>query len=237
MLILHALPPIYDEPSASPFVIKAMCLLGMAGLAWRPDYKADIRKAPKKKFPVLVDDGQVIDDSAAIRRHLETRHGAAFELGMSNEDKANAHMLTRMVEEHLYFTAVYNRWANEASWADLKAVFFSDLPPVIRSILPGVIRRDILKSLNGQGIGRMSEAEIAGRLAQDLNALKTALGDKQFLFGDAPTAADASAGPMIAALSSGDIETRLSRLVNEDAALTAYRERVRAALYPKDAAG
>ncbi len=55
MLKLMTYKPAFGEPSASPFCTKAICLLNMSGLDWKPEYTSDPRKAPMAKLPVLRD--------------------------------------------------------------------------------------------------------------------------------------------------------------------------------------
>jgi glutathione S-transferase len=84
----------------------------------------------------------------------------------------------------------------------------------------------------GQGVGRHSGDERLARAGKDIQAVMALLADKPFLFGDTPTAADASVAPMIACMAASPTETMLSKRINADAPLMAYLERVRSALYP-----
>jgi hypothetical protein len=40
-------------PTFSPFCLKAMCLLEMAGQAWEPEYALDLSTMPLGKVPVF----------------------------------------------------------------------------------------------------------------------------------------------------------------------------------------
>lgn len=236
MLILQSFPAARGEPSMSPFCVKAMCLLRMAGLEWRADFEADVRKAPKAKFPVLIDGAETIADSAAIRAHLEAKAGVDFDAGLDARDLALSHALVRMAEEHLYFIVLHESWAPDDAWAATRASAFGRLPPVLRSVVPPMVRRIVKRDLRGQGTGRFSDDERAERGGRDLAAIRAALGEGPFLFGDAPTAADASVGPMLGSLRGGAVSTKLREMVAQDDALTAYLYRVRVALYPPEAA-
>ena len=70
MLTLHIFGPAYGLPEGSPFGIKAIMLLKLAGLPFETK-RSDLRKAPRRKLPVLDDDGEIIPDSTFIRMHLE----------------------------------------------------------------------------------------------------------------------------------------------------------------------
>jgi glutathione S-transferase len=231
MIILHAYSPAFNEPSASPFVVKAMCLLEMSGLDWRPVFSNDPRKAPKAKFPVLVDGDVIVPDSGQIAEYLTVK-GATFNAGLSPTEVAQGHVLSRMVEEHLYFTIVQDRWARDENWVIIREKYFGHLPWVLRQFVPGLVRKQALRSLNGQGVGRHTYEEATARAGQDINAVAMQLADQPFLFGDAPKQADASVGAMLGAIADGPTDTALRRLVDDHATLPAYLERLRAAIYP-----
>ncbi|MFA9473514.1 MAG: hypothetical protein ACERJ2_02990 [Filomicrobium sp.] len=62
--------------------MKAMVLLMMAGLDYETG-QCDLRKAPEKKGPVLVDDDEVVPDTSFIRKHIEKTYGHDFDAGLS----------------------------------------------------------------------------------------------------------------------------------------------------------
>ena len=232
MMILQAFGPAFGQPSPSPFCVKAMCLLTMAGVKWKPDFTADIRKAPRGKFPVLVDGDRTIPDSGEIQQHLETHHGADFDAGLSATERAHGHMMIRMADEHLYHACVYDRWFRDDNWAVLRDTYFAAMPWPLRAVVPGIVRKSALNNLRGQGIGRMTYDEMVARAEDDLCALDQVIGDAGFLFGDRPTAADASIGPLLAAIASGPNETPLRECVQKRPAMMAYVTRIETAIYP-----
>lgn len=61
MITLHVFGPGLGLPDPSPFVSKAHMLLKLAGLDYQA-LRADVRKAPKEKLPVIIDEGQTIAD-------------------------------------------------------------------------------------------------------------------------------------------------------------------------------
>lgn len=226
--------PHKGEPSASPFCVKAICLLKMAGVEFETVVGSDPRKAPKGKFPMLETGDRKIADSESIRAYLETEHGVDFDAGLSAEDKAMSHAIIRMFDEHTYFTLLSERWMNEESWANLQSEFFGDIPKLMRGFVSNMIRKSIVSSAKAQGIGRHSADERAARASQDLDVVKTVLGDKPFLFGDTPTAADASVVPVLRSLAILPCETKIKHLVTKDEALMAYIERAKQSVMYKD---
>ena len=231
MLKLVTFPPAFGAPSASPFGVKALCLLKLVGAEFEL-VAGDPRKAPKGKLPMLVDGDVTIPDSEAIRGHLEQKFNVDFDAGLSLEQRATSRAVIRMCDEHLYFLLVCDRWLNDANWAVVKEQFFGMIPALVRGFVTKKIRQKVRDNMHAQGVGRHSVEEQFGRADKDIKAILALLGDKPFLFGDTPTAADASAAPVLAAMAGSPTETMLSQRINADAPLLAYLDRVREALYP-----
>lgn len=233
MLKLTVYPPGLGEISGSPFSTKAICLMEMSGLDYRLDVQPDPRKTPKGKFPLLKDETDTIPDSDQIRDYLETRYGVDFEPNLTPEQKAVGRLIIRTLEENVYFAIVANRWLQDDHWAVTKGAFFKGMPPVIRRVIANRIRKGVIAQTKGQGMGRHSEPERVARVAKDLAAIGEILGDKQFLFGDSPTAADATAVPMMRAQAFFPLENPLSNLVLNNPKLAAYIERGAQEMYPQ----
>ena len=229
MITLLTFPPQFGEPSASPFGVKAICLLNMSGQDWKIG-NADPRKMPKQKLPVLKVGERLIPDSENIRVYLE-QQGADFDAGLNEAQRATSRAFIRMAEEHLYFHLVTDRWLRDDVWPNTRDTFFGMIPKAMRGFITNKIRKTLRAGLQTQGIGRFTEAERAERVALDLEAIKLQLADKPNLFGDTPTAADASICPMLSALTTIPLPTKVSTLVKKDDTLLAYIARVRAALY------
>ena len=227
MLTLLTFPAGFGDFSLSPFCSKAAYLLQMSGQTWQRRDLNDPRKTPMGKLPVLqLANGELIADTWNIRSYLEEL-GADFDAGLNDDDRATAHLLARMVEEHLYFLLLADRWANDAVWPTLRDAFFAPIPRPIRVPITALIRRNIVKALEGQGVGRMSTTEQFTRADADLTLIADRLSRRPFLMADHPTAADASVAPVIGGLRDGPVETALTRRVRQDAVLSAYVDRMR----------
>jgi len=229
MLNLLSFPTHFDQPGGSPFCLKVICLLNMSGQDWKCSL-ADVRKMPKAKLPVLKVGDKLIPDSENIRSYLE-QQGADFDAGLSDTERAASRAFIRMAEEHLYFHLITDRWLRNDTWPITRDTFFGMIPKLIRGMITSKLRKNLRAGMHTQGIGRFSETERAERVAKDLEAIKLQLGDKPYLFGDAPTAADASICPMLSGLESIPLPTEVSNLVKGDDVLTGYIARMRAALY------
>jgi len=232
MLKLTAFPETFGEPSGSPFVVKTMCFLEQSGQPYDVEVITDPRKAPKQKLPTLTHGSQVIPDSDQIRDYLEATFDIDFDKGLSDEQRAVSCSVIRMLEEHLYFATYSDRWQNDRHWEITKDIYFTDMPAIIGGFITRQIRKGAVAQITGQGMGRHSPEEQATRIAKDVAAVDTLLGDKPFLFGETPSAADYTAVPALAAMSVFPLETRLTKLVKERQNLMNYIKRGRETFYP-----
>ena len=232
MLKLLTYKPGFDQPSLSPFCIKAMILLDLAGVEWEPEWTAIPPKESYGKLPALRTPDGLIADSNFILDWLGTQ-GVDLFPGLDSPQKAQAHAVIRMTEENLRLGIIHARWVCDEGWEQLKPVGFGDLPAVLRLIVPGIIRKDIVKFLKKQGMAQYSDMDRSRSVGADLQALTTLLGNNPWFFGEQPTAVDATVLPVLSILNSLPNDGPLRRLMREQETLMAYVARGRAELYPK----
>lgn len=229
MITLMTYPPAFGQTASSPFCVKAIWLLNMSGQRWIREDTFDPRKMPKQKLPVLQVDDKLIADSENIRACLEGQ-GADFDAGLSEIEKSNSRALIRMAEEHLYFHLVLDRWGDDTVWPVIRDTYFAAIPKPLRGLITRRLRRSVLQGSQFQGLGRFSAGERLERIEPDLRALSTRLWQGPFLFGNRPTAADASVAAMLAAMRATPGMTLLKRRVSEDPILSRYIDRAEAAM-------
>lgn len=233
MLSLIIYNPAFGQPSGSPFCTKALCLLQMSGVKWKPEYSNDPRSAPMAKFPVLRDGETLIADSGIIQKYLEENHDADFGSWLSKEQHATGHALVRMAEEHLYFHIVNDRWGRDKVWKRTMPVYFAQMPAFLRLFVPASLRKQAKAGLNFLGIGRLSEKMLEDRVNDDLKAISTTLADKEFLFGDKACFADAAIVAQLAAMAATPGDTQAAKAVKSNKNLYEYIGRFQAKHYPK----
>lgn len=232
MIQFSLYPAAFGEPTASPFCMKTLCMLTAAGLPFERVDTPDPRKTPNGKLPVIAVDGRVIADSEVIRYYIEDAADIDFDEGLTDRDRAISRALIRMVEEHVYFAIVADRWGEDDNWVHVRETFFKDIPALLRPIITRFIRKQALQQLNGQGMGRHSAEERFDRVRRDIIAISEILGDQPFLFGAHPTAADYSVAPMLRAAIVTPIEKPLAKFIKNDPNLMAYVTRVTDKCYP-----
>jgi glutathione S-transferase len=224
MITLITFGPSFGQPAASPFCIKAIWLLNMSGQKWEREDTADPRKMPKQKLPVIRVSGEIIADSDNIRTHLEAQ-GADFDTGLSDMEKATSRAFIRMAEEHMYFHVVMDRWGDDSVWPTIRDTYFEQIPKLLRGVITGGLRKKLMHGMHAQGLGRLTPAERLARIEPDLLAITTRLWHSPFLFGDRPTAADASVAAMLANMRATPGKTLLKTRVAEDEILCRYIDR------------
>ncbi|MCX7558134.1 glutathione S-transferase family protein [Sulfitobacter sp. F26204] len=224
MITLITFAKTFGQPAASPFCIKAIWLLNMSGQPWLREDTADPRKMPKQKLPAIRVAGNIIPDSDNIRSYLETR-GANFDKGLSDMEKATSRAFIRMAEEHMYFHIVMDRWGNDEVWPIIRDTYFDAIPRLLRGVITSKLRRNCLLGMDRQGLGRLSPQERLERIEPDLKAITTRLWHGPFLFGDRPTAADASVAAMLASMRATPGKSLLKMRIAEDEILCRYIDR------------
>ncbi|CUH51391.1 glutathione S-transferase family protein [Shimia marina] len=218
-------------PTYSPFCLKALCLLEMAGEDWQPEYTTDVTVGPLGKLPFLRFEDRLIPDSSNIEDFLAAR-GADFYPGLSQVDINHAHALKTMVENSLVLGMVHDRWMHPDVWAIMREAFFAEAPSELRDTLAAQAQDSVRAALMAQGIARFSPQDRQARFDKDLAAIETQLGGQEFLFGPTPSAADATIAPVLDMIQRLPAETDLRRAVAAKPTFTPYVARVRAAIYP-----
>ena len=236
MLTLYTFGPGFGLPDPSPFVMKAMILLKMAGVEYAEDRSA-FRRAPKGKLPFIDDNGTIVADSTFIRFYLERRYGVDFDRGLGEAAKAAAWAVERMCEDHLYFAMIEERWMDDANFESGPKTFFKRVPAPLRPLVTAAIRRGIRNTLKSQGIGRHSKTEIAELAGRDIDAIAALLRDRLWLMGAEPCGADATAAAFVAGMMSKTFESPLRARAEGYANLVAYRDRAMAQFFPGLKAG
>jgi glutathione S-transferase len=232
-LIVHGGWSAFGVADFSPACLKLKTYLRMTGV----DYKTalgDPRKAPTKKIPFITHDGATLGDSGLIIEHLKKKLGDPLDGKLTVEQHALGHLVRRTCEESLYWPILLQRWGQDASWPQLAAQFKSIVPPVIGGFIINMIRKDTLKSTWGQGIARHSDDNVVAHARADIDALSIILGDKPYLFGDAPTSYDASLFGSIANALAFPPDGPIAKHGRSKANLVAFVERIKGKYWAKE---
>lgn len=233
---LHKFGDAWGLPDGSPFCLKLESFLREAGIAYEVvpfDFRRSFRKAPKGKLPFIEDgDGTVVGDSTLIIARLSRRCGIDLDGGLDPRQRACSHAFRRMLDEHLYWVAVYSRWMEEAGWKTVRETFFASMPALVRPVATTLAHRQVAAALHAQGLGRHSREDIYAAGVRDVMALSAFLGDDTFFFAAGrPTLLDLWAYAFIAQIIVPPIASPLQEATRTLANLVAHCQRLQARLF------
>jgi glutathione S-transferase len=231
MIKLYTFGPLRNLPDGSPFVVKAMLLLKFAGLPYQ-ERPGGPHKAPKGKLPFIEDDGDVIADSSFIRFHIENKYGFDFDAGLDARDRAIAWTVEKMCDEHLYWAEVHTMWMDDGNFERGMAGYFDIAPAPLRPLIKSFMRRRVGKTLRTQGFGRHSREELEKLAIRDVESIAAILGDKPFLMGGQPCAADAIVWAQLAVFTAPFVQSPISSATRKYGRLVDYVARIGQTYFP-----
>lgn len=230
MLTLLKFGPAFGVPDPSAFVLKLETYLRLTGL----DYKGkpgDVRKTPKQKLPVLIDEGVMIPDSEFAIAHLKQKYGDPLNEGVSAELKARHMALRLALENHTYFMALLFRWLDDENAPLIKETFFSNLG-LMKGVVFKMVQSGMRRTLQGQGLLRHSDAELEALVRADIEMLEQWLGDQLFFGGDTPLEIDCTTFAFIANMIVPDLPSPQMRAARGSEPLIRYHNRMVELAFP-----
>ena len=227
MVKLFIFPPCWGMPSPSPFCIKVEAYLKIAAISYEPIHITDPREGPKGKLPYIqTDEENEIGDSHLIFEYFESKQAVGLDAHLTALQKAICLVTKRMLDEHLAWVVIYSRWVPEKNFKIIRNTFFPDAAGPMKLIASKKVRKNMLQSLEHQGIGRHTEEEIYQLGKEDILALSQLLGEQTYFFGDKPSTLDVTAYAYLASIIHAPIESPLKRFVLDQSNLVSLCERI-----------
>ncbi len=230
MLKLIKFGPQFGVPDPSSFVVKLETYLRLADLEYTSK-NGDVRKAPKGKFPVLMDGDTPIADSQFAIDYLKEKHGDQVNDGLSAGEKAQQHLWRLGLENHTYFMLLAYRWLDKKNAPIMYETFFANMGFMGKFIFK-IVCKDIRRTIKGHGILRHSWQEIDGLIAQDIVALEALLTDRPYFGGDKPREIDCTAFGLICNMIVPEMETPFRDLSRASKPLVDYHNRMTNETFP-----
>jgi glutathione S-transferase len=233
---LHKFGEAWGIADPSPFCLKVESFLREANIAYEVvpfDPRRSFAKAPKGKLPFIEDeDGAVVGDSTLIIGLLSQQCDIDMDAPLGDRERCVSLAFRRMLDEHLYWVAVYSRWFDEPGWSVIRQSFFAGIPRPIRPFAVALARRRMAAALRAQGIGRHSREEIYALGSEDVQGLSRLLCDDTYFFAaNRPTLLDLWAHAFIAEIVAPPIDSPLKRASLALPNLTDHFQRLQARLY------
>lgn len=231
MIQLHEFPLINGK-NISPFCLKVETYCKLANIPFQ-HVDSSPNKAPRKQLPFIDDQGKIIPDSSNILTYLKEAYGNPLDENCSALQHAQGRLLTQMCENTLYFTMAYSRWVDPSNWPTMKQALFADLPPVIKSIVPSLVQRGVIKQLTAQGTAKKPVDEIYRNAAYDLEAIAEILQQQTFAVADHPTSYDATVYAFLVHIVYSQIQSPLEETAQSLPALKYYVDSIEQLLKTK----
>ncbi|MEZ4452666.1 MAG: glutathione S-transferase family protein [Nannocystaceae bacterium] len=232
-IVLWQMTPIWGIPNPSPFCVKVETWLRMAEL---PYVAKSLRGPPKSrsgKLPYIErPNGEVMSDSTLIVETLGRERGVDLDAGLDADQRAQALLIQRLLEEELYWLMVHERWVDPANAPRVMADYFAGMPWIFRTMLVPVIRRQVVAAARGQGVARLPEGLRERKARADVDALAHVLGDHPFVF-DRPSTVDATAYGFLAVALGSPLASPITDMIRGHQNLVDYHARMQAT-YWKD---
>ncbi|GMR36380.1 hypothetical protein PMAYCL1PPCAC_06575, partial [Pristionchus mayeri] len=232
VIYLYQFPRSPVVPNLSPYCLKLETYLRIKNIKYEiiESYRL---KSEKGLMPFIELNGRQIPDSGIIIRHLEKHFDCADRL--TEEEKGVARAVDRMLDCSTLHAIQLDRLVKNGNGRLFASRAVSGLP------LPGFITDRIgerMAAIMGRrmrgALGRLSDEEIRELLKIDLTAINSIVGDKRFLFGDIPSAADCSVFGHVASTYFLPYRQTLSDALDDDLpSLKGLINRIRIHYYPE----
>ena len=228
MIQLYGFGPLWGLSDLSPFVTKVEVYLRLARLPFEmvPFSREGFARAPKGKYPCIVDGDELIADSNFIIEHLKRRYGDPLDTKLTPPERAAGHAIRRMLEENCYWSMVAERWRDTRAAVDNYPPLAGLSPELVQAVVG-----NMLGELHGQGMGRHTadETHLIGRA--DVAALSDLLGERPYLLGNEPSSYDATAYAFVAHVIQPEYDSRMKTFIKTLPNLMGYWDRLSARLY------
>lgn len=215
----------------SPFCMKLEIWLRLAEL----DYTLkpfDPFRAPLGKAPFIRiggEKGELIADSTVIANTLTEREGLPLDAHLDDDQRAKAALMQRVLEEHVYWGFLWQRWIDPTGWAAYRPIIGSsiDVPiPGLKWLMLPFLRRGVVRASHAQGLSRHPPPEIHRRLKEDWDGIRH-LFVGPYALGDAPSTIDATLYTWLEHAVYPLWDSAVARDLRLDDTFKAYRQRMR----------
>lgn len=191
--------------SDSPYCAKARMCLQLKGVPFRR-VTLTLRGLrtlrglnPAGKVPVLVHGKEVVPDSTAIARYLETLVPEPALRPVDPAARAYADVIEDWADESLGFVVGGLKWLNPDNRARAIARTMSELSPgPLQGVMGRLLAARIARRYRAQGYGADGQPRLETRLREALASLDALLEGRAFLVGREPMLADVAVFAQVA---------------------------------------
>ncbi|KPP70684.1 hypothetical protein Z043_110468, partial [Scleropages formosus] len=194
----------------------------------------DGKLSPQGQMPWIEYNHEQVSGTEFIIDFLEEKLGVNLNKSLSPQERAVSRAITKMVEEHFYWTIAYCQWVDNLEETQKMLAVSGPLSDLLKWILShltgGIVRREMY----GHGIGRFSKEEVYALMEKDMRTLATLLGDKKYIMGPKLSTLDATVFGHLAQAMWTLPGTRPEKLIKGELInLAMYCERIRRKFWPE----
>ncbi|KAL4657456.1 failed axon connections-like [Arapaima gigas] len=232
-IILHQFSrPNTSAPSLSPFCLMLETYLRMGNLPYQNYF--DGKLSPQGKMPWIEYNQEQVSGIEFILEFLEENLGVNLNRSLSPQERAVSHAITKLVEEHFYWTIAYCQWVDNLQETRKMLAVSGPLSSLIRWILSHITSGILKREMYSHGIGRYSKEEMYALMEKDMRTLATLLGDKKYIMGPKLSSVDATVFGHLAQAMWTLPGTRPEQLIKGELInLAMYCERIRRKFWPE----
>jgi glutathione S-transferase len=184
MITLVQFPNAKNRPSYSPFCLKLESYFRAANVPYENKLTISTANSKKNKMPMIIDQGETIEDSTIIIEHLKNKHNIDLDKHLTAEQKGIARAYQLLCEKSIVDIFMYFRWVDKNNWPKFRNVLFVGAPWLVKVTIANIMSKSIEKMLYKHGLGRFTDAEKLKILDDNLLAISSYLGSKKYFFGD-----------------------------------------------------
>ena len=225
MIKLYLYPSLFGLEDNNPFGLKVSSFLRINKINHEIINTIDTSDAPRGQLPYINDDGVIVSDSNKIIEYVKQKYKLKLDLKLTLRKESQAFLVTRMLDEHLYWVISYSRWQDETNWFQFKSEFLKSFSGIKGYELDQAKDYNIEK-YQLQGIGRYNKNEIYQSGIDDIKSIEVLLGDNDFIFGAEATTVDCTCYSFLSCIYFYQIDTPLKAYISQSMALSKYIGRV-----------
>lgn len=229
-VILYQFPPNDGDFRASAPCVAVEAYLRLAGIAYRCVTERPLKGSNTNVLPAVCVDGKTISDSENIIRYFESREGDALDSFLNQTQQAEKLMLWRLMNGSIYQFMVAERWLHPEVYPRFVETFRKMLLPGPLEFIWPMLRPLVARRVRGKylrSIAHLTPDQMQQFMSENFSVLSQRLGEQTFLFGDAPSSADAYLFAYIYAFLATPFDSPTKRLIRDrHANLVAFYERL-----------
>ncbi|KPP70084.1 failed axon connections-like [Scleropages formosus] len=175
VIILHQFSrPCTSAPSLSPFCLMLETYLRMGDLPYQNYF--DGKLSPQGKMPWIEYNQEQVSGIEFILEFLEEQLGVNLNRSLTPQERAVSHAITKLVEEHFYWTMAYCQWVDNLEETRKMLPVSGPLSSLIKWMLSHLTSGIVKREMYGHGIGRYPKEEVYALMEKDMRTLATLLG-------------------------------------------------------------